>query len=178
MWIKWKKEEDNDEGGSYEVKYEKVFNSKMTELFEGSDVEEILQGAFMAIKTQVEHPALPKSGFTLDYIMHLDIDFHKFELVRGGLHIELPDWIAEKKAVINPKNTGEDCFKWAVIAALHHEDINNHPERISKLQVFAEQYNWEGLEFPMDYRKISKFEKNNPDIAVNVLFVKEIEGNN
>ena len=30
-----------------------------------------------------------------------------------------------------------------------------------------------GLEFPMDYKRISKFEKNNPNIAVNVLFVSE-----
>ena len=185
MWVKWKKKEerairldDNDKGGSYEVKVEKVFNSKMTEVFKGSNVEEILQGMFAMIKTQVEHPALPKSGFTLDYILHLDIDFHKLELVRGGLHIELPDWIAEKKAVINPKNTGEDCFKWAVIAALHHEDISNHPERITQLKPYVERYNWEGLEFPMDYKKISKFEKNNHGVAVNVLFVKEIESKN
>ena len=30
-----------------------------------------------------------------------------------------------------------------------------------------------GLEFPMDCKRISKFEKNNPNIAVNVLFVSE-----
>ena len=52
---------------------------------------------FARIKTQTEHPALPKSGFTLDHIMHLDVDFHRLELTRGGSHIELPDWIASKK---------------------------------------------------------------------------------
>ena len=29
---------------------------------------------------------------------------------------------------------------------------------------------WKGLEFPVSIKKIDKFEKNNPDIAVNVLF--------
>jgi len=72
--------------------------------------------------------------------------------------------------VINQQNTDEECFKWAVIAALHHEEIKKDPQRITKLRSFAELYNWEGLEFPMAIEKIGKFEKNNSGIAVNVLF--------
>ena len=158
---------------NYETKIDKVFNSRMTEIFQSSDVEELLSVMFTHIKTQVEHPALPKSGFTLDHIMHLDIDFHKLELTRGSSHIELLDWIATKKAVINPKNEDEECFKYAVVAALHHEVISDHPERVSKLRPFVERYNWEGLEFPMALNKISKFEKRNLEIAVNVLFVSK-----
>ena len=170
LWVMWKKEENlliqlddediagwskeekqrlRESDGTFETKVEKVFNSKMVEVFQGSDVEEILQGMFAYIKTQIEHPALPKSGFTLDRIMHLDIDFHKLELTRGSSYIELPKWIGEKKAVINPKNKDEECFKWAILAALHHEEIGNNPERISKLQPFVDQYNWKGLKFPM-----------------------------
>ena len=70
--------------------------------------------------------------------MHLDIDFHQLELTRDGSHIELPDWIALKKAVINRKNKDEECFKWAVIAALHHEEIERDPQRITKLKPFAD----------------------------------------
>ena len=133
-WSKEEKQRLRESDGTFETKVEKVFNSKMVEVFQGSDVEEILQGMFAYIKTQIEHPALPKSGFTLDRIMHLDIDFHKLELTRGSSYIELPKWIGEKKAVINLKNKDEECFKWAVIAALHHEEIGVHPERITKLQ--------------------------------------------
>ena len=132
LWIMWKKEErlmiQPDDGdmkgwseeekqvwlesdGTYEVKVDKVFNSAMTEIFQGSDAEGILRNMFAHIKTQVEHPALPKSGFTLDHIMHLDIDFHQLVLTRGSSHVELPEWIARKKAVINPKNEDEECFK-------------------------------------------------------------------
>ena len=128
---------------------------------------------FAHIKNQVEHPALPKSGFTLDHIMHLDIDFHQLVLTRGSSHVELPEWIARRKAVINPKNEDKECFKWGVIAALHYEEISDHSERISKLRPFAERYDWEGLEFPMALNEISKFEKRNPEIAVNVLFVNK-----
>ena len=57
---------------------------------------------------------------------------------------------ANKKAVLNPQNEkDEECFKWAVLAALHHEDIKCNPERITKLEPYSDLYNWEGLEFPV-----------------------------
>ena len=72
--------------------------------------------------------------------------------------------------MINPQNKDEECFKRAIIAALHHEEIKNNLERISLLRPYENQYNWKGLEFPVSIKKIDKFEKNNPVIAVNVLF--------
>ena len=150
MWVMWRKdgeklaielsEEDlrnaqDISGRTVEnvIKVENVFNSKMMEIFEGRELDEILRQMFAFIKTQIKNPALPKSGFTLDLIMHLDIDFHQLVLTRGSSYIELPDCIAHKKAVINPKNIDEECFKWAVIVALHHEEIGRNPQQTSKL---------------------------------------------
>ena len=72
------------------------------------------------IETQTENPKFPESGFTLSKIMHLYINFPKLALARGSSYIELPKWLKSKKAVINPQNKNEECFKWAVIWALHH----------------------------------------------------------
>ena len=176
MWIKWKKVVELPAfpgsppltGVDY---IEKAFNSSMTEVFQASDVAEIVKSMLGQIKTQVENPALPASGFTLDEILHLHIDFHELQLTKGSSYIPLPPWISNKKAVINPKNKDNACFKWAVIAALHHEEIKKNYLRIAKLEPYAELYNWKGLEFPLSVDKISKFEKNNEDIAVNVLYV-------
>ena len=104
--------------------------------------------------------------------MHLDIDFHQLELTHGSSYIDLPAWIKKKKAIINPKNKeDEECFKWAVIASLHHEEIGRDPQRISKLEPYANRYNWNGLKFPVSVDQIKKFEKNNLEIAVNVLYI-------
>ena len=65
---------------------------------------------------------MPESGFTVDKIMHLYIKFHRLVLTRGSSYNELPKWIKSKKAVINPEKNHEERFKWAVIAAIHHED--------------------------------------------------------
>ena len=82
----------------------------------------------------------------------------------------LPGWIKSKKAVINPQNKGKGYFKLAVVAALHHEEMKNNPDRISLLRPFENQHKWKGLEFPISIKKNDKFEKNNPGITVNVLF--------
>ena len=75
--------------------------------------------------------------------------------------------------MINPKNVNdEECFKWAVIAALNHKEIKSHPERISNIKRYTNNYNWSGLEYPVAINKISELEKNN-DVVVNVLGVKE-----
>ena len=142
----------------------------MTEFFEGSDINHLIQRMLAHIKAQTENPKFPESGFTLDKIMHLYINFHRLVLIRGSSYTELPVCMKNKKAVINPQNKDEECFKWAVIVALHDEDIKHNPERISLLRPYENQYNWKGLEFPVSIKKINKFEKNNPGIAVNVLF--------
>ena len=61
-----------------------------------------------------------------DQVLFLDVSFHQLNLTPGSSHLPLPDWISNKKAVINPKNEeDEECFKWAIITALHHEGIGN-----------------------------------------------------
>ena len=99
MWVKWKKteemviqltheefEEAEDIPGEVnKIIVEKAFNSKMMEIFQGSNIEEILEQMFAYIKTQIENPVLPKSGFTQDKIMHLDISFHELQLTTREL---------------------------------------------------------------------------------------------
>ena len=147
------------------------FNSLMTEFFEGSDINDLIQRMLAHIKTQVENPRMPESGFSLDKIMNLYINFQRLALTQGDSFIELPEWLKSKKAVMKPQNKDEGYFKWAVIAALHHEEIKKDHERVSRLWPYENQHNWEGLEFPVSIKKIDKFEKNNPGVVVNVLFI-------
>ena len=81
--------------------------------------------------------------------------------------------MAKKKAIINPNNNDNECFKWAVIkiAALEFPNIESHPERISNLTKFSNNYDWSGLEFPVSTKDIWLFETNN-NVSVNVLAVE------
>ena len=77
---------------------EMPFNSLMTEFFNGSDIHELIQRMLAHIKTQVENPRMPESGFALDKIMHLYINSHRLALTRSGSCIKLPIWIKSKKS--------------------------------------------------------------------------------
>ena len=60
------------------------FNGLMTELFQGSDNNDLIQHMFAFIKTQVENRRMPESGFSLDKIVHLYINFDRVVLTRGS----------------------------------------------------------------------------------------------
>ena len=132
-----KQTEDNtshkNEGDNY-IRMEMPLNSLMAEFFQASDINYLIQRMFAHIKTQVENPKIPESCFSIDKIMYLYINFHRLALTRGGSYIELLEWLKSKKAVINSQNKDEECFKWAVIAALHHKDIKKDHQRISTLR--------------------------------------------
>ena len=97
------------------------------------DMSDLIERMLAYIKARTENPKFPESGFTLDKIMHLYINFHKLVLTRGSSYTDLPKSIKSKKAMINPQKKDEECFKWAVTAALHHKEIKNNLERISLL---------------------------------------------
>ena len=48
---------------------------------------------------------------------------HTVNFKRGGSYIDSPDWIKRKKATINPKNTDDKYFQYAVTVALNYEEI-------------------------------------------------------
>ena len=111
------------------------------------------------------------SSFTFDRVDLLEYHLHKISLNRGGSYIMSSDWLKNKGATINPKNKDNECFKYAIIAALHHQEIGGNPQRISKLKPFVNRYNWKDIEF-LSYSKYwRKFEQNNMSIALNILFI-------
>ena len=83
-------------------------------------------------------------------------NLNKISLSRGGSYIDSSKWLKNKKVTINPKNNDDKCFQYAVAIALNHEQIKSHPERISNIKPFIDQYSWKEINFPShkkDYKK-------------------------
>ena len=118
---------------------------------------------------QIENPALLNCRFVFDEVLRLDAYFYQLNLTRGSSYLPLPDWLVKKKAIINPHNDDQECFKWAVIA-VENVGIKN-PQRVSNLRKFTDNYDWSGLKFPVSIENIKDFEMNN-DISINVLSVE------
>ena len=111
-----------------------------------------------------------KEGFyKFGKVIKLDIHMVDYIPLRGSSYIPLPKYLADKKAIINMQNEDNQCFKWCVARALN--SVKRDAERITKiLRVQAEELNWDGITFPMPCTDtaIGRFEKQNPDISVNV----------
>ena len=145
-----------------------AFNSRMLAVYNLSDMGEIVSAMIKHMYQQIENPALGDSKFVFDDVIHKDIDFHRLNLTKGSSYIPLPDWLVKKGAIINPKNSDMECFKWAVIAAMKWRDIDNHPERISKLRRYEDDFDWNKIKFPASFRDIKKFESRY-EITINIL---------
>ena len=67
--------------------------------------------------------------------------------------------------------SGDNNFEDALDDALNYQNIETHPERISKLKPYINKYNREGIEFPVGPKDWIKFERNNKKIALKILFI-------
>ena len=155
-WIRYIKEDEY---------IDRAFNCITTPVYMFSDINSIVQGMINHMAKQLENPKLKDSKFIFDKILYTDISNHRLVLTRGSSYIKLPDWLAKKKAILNPKNLDEKCFKWAVMAGLKWGEIDCHPERVNKLRQYENEFNWSGITYPVSTKNIGKFERMN-EIAV------------
>ena len=88
--------------------------------------------------------------------MWLDYHFQKIDIKRAESYIVSPDWIASKKATINPKNEKDnECFKWSIIAGLNYNKIKE--KELKKLLKFRSA----DIDFPLYQRHWEEFEQEN-----------------
>ena len=163
-WIRFVR--DDNEG---QERVELASNSLMTSVYRGSEMDQIVDGMIANMKFQIENPVLLNSRFVFDEFLYLDVNFHWLNLMRGSSYLPLPDWLVRKKAIVNPHNDDEECFKWSVIAV---ENVGmKDPQRVSNLRKFTDNYDWSGLEFPVSIKDIGKFENRN-NISINIFTVE------
>ena len=55
---------------------ELAFNSRMTEVHQGSDLDGIVDEMIAHMKTQIENPTLANSRFRFNQVLFLDVNFH------------------------------------------------------------------------------------------------------
>ena len=85
------------------------------------------------------------SEFVYGSVDVLYYNLNKVTLSRGGSYIDSPKWLKNNKATINPKNKDDKCFQYPLTVALNYEQIENDPQRISKIKPFIDQYNWKEI---------------------------------
>ena len=118
--------------------------SNNAEFMNGSDTDEIIEELFESLLQRYQEnlqEKMTRSDFAFDGVNYLYYDFDKISISRGGSYIDSSKWLKKKKSTINPKHNDYKCFQYAVTLALNLDKINGHPQRISKIKPFIEQYN-------------------------------------
>ena len=144
------------------------------EIRSGNETDDIIKGLLDSLLNNYQQEEIvlrEGSGFVFESVDLLSYTFHKTSLKRGKSYIKSHEWLLNKRATINPKNKDNKCFQYSITVALNHQNIENHPERISNIKPFINQYNWEGINFPAGIKDWKKFERNNKTIALNILFI-------
>ena len=134
-----------------------------------SNTENIINTLFNTILNQIQQAVETSnergSRFTHDSVGLLYYHFQRIDIRRGESYIVSPDWIASKKATINPKNEKDnECFKWSIIAGLNYNKIN---EKYLKKSENLERVD---IDISSHQRDWQKFGQENNSVALNVLF--------
>ena len=88
--------------------------------------------------------------------------------VKSKLELYSSEWLrSEKESITN----GDNCFQNALNDALDYQRIKKGHQEISQIKPYINQYNWEEIEFPAGPKDWKKFEQNNKEIPLNILFV-------
>ena len=102
------------------------------------------------------------SNFIFESVDLLYYSLHKIGLKRGESYIKSSEWLINTRATIDAKNNDGNCFQYAMIVALNHQNVGNNPERISKNKPFINQYNWKDIdikEHQKDKKKLTDWKK-------------------
>lgn len=98
----------------------------------------------------------------------------------GGAWIELPNWIKNKKACVNFKNTDDKCFQYCLEWQFLEMSLNPivdkpNPQRCDWFDPENCGYDWKDVNMPATFDDIDIFEENNADkeICVRVMVPRE-----
>ena len=111
------------------------------------------------------------SDFVFNGINYFYYDFNRVSISKGGSYIESPKWLKDKKSTVNQKNNDNKCFQYATTLALNFDRVTNHPERVTKVKSFIDKYNWNDINLPTIRKDWNRFEVNNKNVALNILYV-------
>ena len=100
------------------------FNSGTHINLESTDVEKLIDKNVKKIIEDLEAFQKNGSGWCFKEVVNLEIHTNEYEPMKGSSFIPLPDWISNKKAIINIQNKDEKCFLWCILRYLYLIDKN------------------------------------------------------
>ena len=136
-------------------------------IIQGRDTDNVIREIFRSFlhNYQEELKIIKGGDFVFRSVKLMDYKLHRVRLKRGGSYLRSPEWLENKKAIINPKNKNDDeCLRWSTICALNHNEIMK-----KEIQNIFKNIKHENKNFSSQKRDWESFEQNNESIALNIL---------
>ena len=145
------------------LKQDKVYFRSGTHInLKSTDVEKLIDKCVKKIIDDLEAFQKNGSGWYFNEVVQLEIHTVEFNPTKGSSYIPLPDWITNKKAIVNIQNKDEKCFFWCILRYLYPREDND--ALLTDLKKYEFSLNTKGITFPMKLKHISKCEKLNPSL--------------
>lgn len=161
---------------SKEVSDIKSFNTKNQVITVGTDLYEIFDVLTGNFNQKVSEFQERDSGWILIELLYIDVNICYFNPLRGSSYLPLPTWLQRKKSILNIHNNDLNCFFWSVIAALCTPTGSDF--LTTSYPHFDTIIDDSNIETPVKLKDISKFEKQNPQLSVNVYGLEKVFVNN
>ncbi|KAK3784623.1 hypothetical protein RRG08_003431 [Elysia crispata] len=143
---------------------EPVLRHRQEAVLQESEIATALEEAFPRLLETLEKWTQRGSGWAVVQVRTLWLDIARYQPLRGGSYIPLPNKLQDKKAVVNVKNTDDQCLRWALRSALFQ--TAKDPQRPTKYPT-ADGLDFTGIDAPTPISQIGKVEHQN-DLAINV----------
>lgn len=150
------------------------FHSGNIKLYEESNYEEATTEKIDEIMEDFEYKDFKRSGWALEKIDGIFIYLSAYMPLKFGCgHLaELPEFIKNKKACVNMSNTNQKCFLYCIL--IHKYSPNGeHTYRPKKYAKHLDEFNLDGLEFPITLNQIVQFAENNSKYCFNIFSYDE-----
>ena len=111
------------------------------------------------------------SNFNIERVSRFVLSIPPYHPLHGSTFVRKPEFLAKKHCIVNVQNDDEKCSLWSVLSALYPASAN--PHRLSNYIDYVHALKVKGLNFLVQTKQISLFEKLNSSISINVLAFEE-----
>ena len=105
------------------------------------------------------------SGCVFSHFASLQLTLWPLDPLHASAFVPLP---------VNVTGTGDDCFKWAVLAGMHPDEHLRESDRMSKYEEYVIKNDFSSLRFPVPLSSVGSSAKAN-NLPVNVYGVENDE---
>ena len=156
-------------------KPEPNFTAKSVAINQGEDVLEKIEPILQRLEEQIIDYVDRGSGFVFSQIMEFRLTLANYQAFRVGKFIKTPEKIEKIRATVNvlQSKTENDsfCFIDSVNAVVFPVKGKNNPNRAYHYKKYRSHWNIKGLKLPVQISDISKFERLNPSLSINIYAV-------